>query len=60
VNPIITPIEPRQDAAAEVERLRYLIGRALDLLVSDAADDKDGRHTIDAIKVLAEAEEGEA
>jgi hypothetical protein len=28
VNPNITPVEPRQDAAAEVERLRELVKRA--------------------------------
>ena len=32
MNPDITPIEPRQDAAAEVERLRELVRRAVPLI----------------------------
>jgi hypothetical protein len=32
VNPIITPVEPRQDAAAEAERLRELVRRAVPIV----------------------------
>jgi hypothetical protein len=37
MNPNITPVEPRQDAAAEVERLRELVRRAVPLIAVSTA-----------------------
>jgi hypothetical protein len=42
MNPNITPIEPRQDAAAEIERLRGVLAEAVYLLKRAQVDMRKG------------------